>query len=382
MGTPPATALSMVMCAGGRALRWSSLLPLSLVGCTLAPAGPGLGDGATDGHAEADTAAETMPGSTGGGGPHGEDTGDTGPGAGTASEPPLKLDVGVPDQPQPASGCTKVDFLFVIGSSASVRHHQDNLAASFPGFIQAIEETLGGADDIHIMVADTDEDHIAICEQYCGFGSPICSGYACGEADEAWGACDRAYGSGVRHPLGWNASNADCGFATGDRFVTMDQPDLAETFACAARVGTSTNAEWQLRALATAVSPEALAGDGCNAGFLRDDALLVVTLISDEPDGYSGETLEHWRDAVVAAKGGDAEAVVMLGILPPDVADPAGLCQRADADYPKPAPDLHAFVGMFPRATVGDVCAADYAPFLAEAVALIDVACEEFVPVG
>ncbi|MEM6995943.1 MAG: hypothetical protein AAF721_35875, partial [Myxococcota bacterium] len=360
-------------------MRSCAVLLACVAGCGLSPSGVALSAGTGDVPADDGTttgpAAESS-GDDGTSSSSGVDSGTTG------DDLPLKLDVMPPDQPPPASGCTKVDFLFVIDSSASMRHHQDNLAASFGGFITAIEEALDTADDYQIMVVDTDPDHIAICEQYCGFGSPICSGYACGDAAVHWDECDTQYGSGVRHPLGWNASNTDCQFASDDRYLTSDQDDLAAAFACAAKVGTSTNVEWQLLAMAAALDESVNGDGGCNAGFVRDDALLVVTLITDEPDTDSGDTLEAWRDKVVEAKGGDADAVVMLGILPPDVEDPSSVCMLDDPDDPQAAPDLHEFVAMFPRTITGDVCAADYAPFLAEAVALIDVACEEYEPVG
>ena len=334
--------------------------------------------GATDsGGATGDETSEPEPP----GGASDSSTGTDGDGADDDDGGPLLLDVMPGDVPPPRSmGCTKVDFLFVIDSSASMRHHQDNLAASFPGFIAAIEQALGDVDDFHVMVADTDPNHIAICEQYCDFGSPICSGYACGDAALHWDACDEMYGAGVRHPLGWNASNEDCGLGDA-RYLTAQHPDLEGSFACAAKVGTSTNAEWQLQSMAAALAPEMTGARGCNDGFLRDDALLVIALITDEPDEYSGSTVQAWADEVIAAKT-DSEAIVMLGILPPDVPDPAATCNLDDPDYPKAAPDLHAFVGLFPRSTVGDVCEPDYAPFLVEAVGLIDIACEEFEPAG
>lgn len=351
-----------------------------VLGCAVAPSDSDFASGSggtTDG---ATTSHPSDPDTTTGSDaqrPDGTDRPDETSGGGS-----LKLDVTPPDTPVAASGCTKVDFLFVIDSSASMRHHQDNLAASFAGFIAAIGDALQDADDFQILVADTDPNHVAICEQYCGFGSPICSGYTCGDAALHWDACDEQHGSGVRHPLGWNASNIDCGFVGADRFLTSAQPDLSDTFSCAARVGTSTNVEWQLASMAAALAPEANGPDGCNAGFVRDDALLVITIITDEPDTYSKQTPIAWHDAVVAAKGGDSDAIVMLGILPPDVDDPAAQCQLDEPDYPKAAPDLHEFVELFERRTTGDVCADNYAPFLTEAVALIDVACDEFVPVG
>ena len=54
------------------------------------------------------------------------------------------------------NGCQKVDFLFVIDNSGSMLEEQNNLAGSFPSFINSIQSTLDAAQDYHIMVIDTD----------------------------------------------------------------------------------------------------------------------------------------------------------------------------------------------------------------------------------
>ena len=54
-------------------------------------------------------------------------------------------------------------------------------------------------------------------------------------------------------------------------------------------------------------------------GFLRDDAILVITVISDDPpsSGDSAATdVMPWVDAVLDAKNGDPGAVVVLGLVP------------------------------------------------------------------
>src|SRR5688572_4421644 len=55
----------------------------------------------------------------------------------------------------PATGCTKVDFLFVVDNSLSMLEEQTALVQSFPGFMRVVEQALG-ASDFHIMVVDTD----------------------------------------------------------------------------------------------------------------------------------------------------------------------------------------------------------------------------------
>src|SRR5690606_31696793 len=87
--------------------------------------------------------------------------------------------------------------------------------------------------------------------------------------------------------------------------------NLSDTFACVAQVGTG-GANEVGAALAAAVAPEINAPGGCNDGFLRDDALLMVTMVTPSYDDSFTGSVEEWYQAVVAAKHGDPGAIVML----------------------------------------------------------------------
>ena len=54
--------------------------------------------------------------------------------------------------------------------------------------------------------------------------------------------------------------------------------------------------------------------------WVRSDASLVIISVSDEPEG-SGNTVEHFKDAILAAKGGDAEKVRFFTICTRDACD-------------------------------------------------------------
>ena len=112
-------------------------------------------------------------------------------------------------------------------------------------------------------------------------------------------------------------------------------------------------------------------------GFLRDDAILVVTIISDA-NKYSGHLdtdadLQGWYDGLVAAKNGDPTSIVMLGLFP-DGHRPDGLCQTGNEKYEQWT-DLWGAQGIY-----GSVCAPDYTPFFVDAVNTIDLTCDDFVP--
>jgi hypothetical protein len=310
------------------------------------------------------------------------------PAAGSSSEDGgLKLDVGARetegDDPDAIEGCHKVDFLFVIDNSGSMSDEQANLVANFPGFIDTISAELDDANDYHIMVIDSDAYPWGGCETLCEnplFALPcVASGYECGVtvAEE----CEDILGAGVVHPKGVDSSNTACNFSSGMRYMDQTEPDLHAAFACAAQVGTGSmnDPERPMEAMVQAVTPSTEAW-ACNEGFLRDDAILVVTFITDEDDnpgdGSEGN-VEGWRNALISAKHGDEKAVVVLGLF--GDGDPmGGTCSGAEA-----SPRLRQFVDSWgDLGFSGSVCAASYQPFFAEAVGLISTACEDFVPPG
>lgn len=307
------------------------------------------------------------------------------------------------------SGCDKVDFLFIIDNSGSMGDEQGNLINSFPQFIDTIQTTLDDVQDYHIMVLDVDAYIYEQCQQACDNAPPecivdgICSinaaptclfpcflgsvcgidgGYQCGVTQPE--ECEDVLGAGVTHPRGQGSSNQDCSFATGTRYMDSTEPDLSATFECAAQVGVSSYAgtERPMEAMVQAVTGGTEA-DTCNAGFLRDDAILVVTFITDEDDnvGDSAGTPAGWRQALISAKNGDENALVVLGLFG-DNDQPGGICQDlVDADGAEAAPRLREFVDSFgDKGFYGSVCAPSYDEFFQQAVSLIDVTCDEFIP--
>jgi hypothetical protein len=327
----------------------------------------------------------------------------------------IKLDVGFATtmsiDPDDQSGCDKVDFLFVIDNSGSMGDEQGNLINSFPQFIETIQTTLDEeAQDYHIMVLDVDAYIYEQCQQACDTAPEICivdgicsvmaapeclfpcflgsvcgldGGYQCGVTQPE--ECEDVLGAGVTHPRGQGSSNMDCNFATGARYMDDNEPDLSATFECAAQVGVSSYAgtERPMEAMVQAVSTNTEAAT-CNEGFLRDDAILVVTFITDEDDAFgdSAGTPAGWRQALIAAKNGDENAIVVLGLFG-DNDQPGAICQDLGmgTDGAEPSPRLREFVESFgDKGFYGSVCAPSYDEFFQEAVGLIDVTCEEFIP--
>jgi hypothetical protein len=271
---------------------------------------------------------------------------------------PLSGPLDLPPLPPPAEkGCKNIDFLFVIDNSDSMEDEQANLVQSFPGFVDVMQRELR-AKDFHIMVVGTGGDREEDDEPTL---NPL--------------ECDEVQGAGRRR----SEEGEECGIQGGLPFMTGSQPELEATFSCVARVGTDGSAIEEPMDAVLAATSEALNDSGrCNAGFLRDDAVLVVTFITDEEDRRSQGEPEEWRSLLLERKHDNPDALVVLGLVGDNNVDGGllgGPCSLLDADG---APRLQSFVQSL-SGVLGSVCAPDYAPFFATAVSTIDSACDEFV---
>jgi hypothetical protein len=253
-----------------------------------------------------------------------------------------------------------VDLLFVVDNSLSMLEEQQALIASFPRFVQVVEARLSSS-DFHVMVIDTDAENaidlLALVLM------------------PAREPCAATLGAGRRS----DSRGRDCGLSGAQRYMDRSQQSLSAAFSCVAEVGTLGNpGETPVSALLAAIAPAQNAAGGCNEGFLRDDAILVVTFIGDEDDTSSPDGPIQWYDAIVRAKGGDADSIVMLALSGGDAAQPE--FADCDADDAQPAPRLRELVESFSFGSTGSVCAPDYSPFFEQAVEAVDLACTTFVP--
>lgn len=305
------------------------------------------------------TDASTGSGSTTSTGTSGESTG-------------LRLDLGAgPDlePPQPAGCRGKIDFLFVISSGQYVEDLQAKLALAFPKFIETIETKFADF-DFHILVTDgsADEWGNPFCNEDCPMTpAPGCVGYPCDQLDLV-GPCETTWGAGTVFNAGYSTMNKPCGVVGGRRYLTREQPDLGETFQCVARVG-GNGGDLLGHAVTRAVSPELNGPGGCNEGFLRDDALLVVTFATATQDSDSPGTPPEWAQAVIDAKHGDADAIVAFGIGGTKY---GGKCQKLDT--------VCQMATVFPRSFWISLFEPDYAPGFDEATDALVAACGEFIP--
>jgi hypothetical protein len=194
--------------------------------------------------------------------------------------------------------------------------------------------------------------------------------------------CDKKIGAGVTFPSGTAASNRRCELDGGRRYITSGQQDIKEAFACIAQVGTG-GAGATGQAMVAALQPEINDPDdeyACNGGFLRDDALLVVTIIQDTYDEDSLGTVDEWIAALRAAKNGDDDAFMVL-VLTTDVdVGYQQLCWPNDLQPKNPEPASHA--DGVEHGFVGSICMGTTALLQGARVTYLVDLCDDFVPPG
>lgn len=261
--------------------------------------------------------------------------------------------------------CDKVDLLFVIDNSFSMAQEQSKLIANFPVFANEIQTQLAGVDSYHVAVVTTDNygDTPNINED-----RPTC------------------------RTLGASVTRSDSGtcapYAEGKPYMT-DMDDLGAKFSCAADVGTDgASTERVGGAIVEAMRPAINDAGGCNEGFLRDDALLVIVILTDENDASTqwGSPTD-WATAVAAAKGDREENVVVLSLIWDDGNGNPNGCTSNGLPPLIPGDETYGeaivqFTNYFTNGTVGSVCVSDYGPFFSSAISVIGSACDDFVPPG
>lgn len=166
---------------------------------------------------------------------------------------------------------TPADILFVVDNSGSMADEQENLATNFQAFI----EEIAGAGDYQIMVVSTDVDssngeRTGLQISTFAPASPNnlidLSGAGCTDLPIAHG-CAR----------GPDAARRIISSAT------MSRDEQVSVFQENVRLGScGSGREQGLAAMRSAL--EQSRGGGCNSGFLRDGANLVVVVVSDEQD--------------------------------------------------------------------------------------------------
>lgn len=198
-----------------------------------------------------------------------------------------------------------VDWLFVVDDSNSMEEEQAALSREIPRLVEILVTGDGNGDGI--------EDFAPVRSVHLGI---ITSDLGAGEHLEV-STCARGWGGDGRLRRGIQISASCAGLEVSDGIFSFGPEDdadariaFADDFACAARAGLGgcgfeQPLEATLRALAPS-EPTAWTAPGyepivfrdgssghaldANAGFLRDDSVLAITLLSDEEDCSTPDT--------------------------------------------------------------------------------------------
>lgn len=276
--------------------------------------------------------------------------------------------------------CERIDFVFVIDNSSSMADEQQHLVDAVPGFVEAMQTALPDVKSLRVGVVDTDA--------YPALGNPDALD-GCPEGAEC-DSCDYTLGALTTKPASAIDPAASCSFSTGEAYMDGLSDGFGAEFECAAIVGTEGNpVEQQAAALVNAVSPELNAAGACNDSFVRDDALLVFLVISDEEDDVSDAPAPQggsvgepsvWYEALVEAKDGKETNIVSLGLIggSPRFNDCSDLSQGLDGA--EQTTRLEQFVGGFENGFTGSVCSEGYDDFFAKALEEVSDGCRFFIP--
>lgn len=304
-----------------------------------------------------------------------------GDGGGTDSGVTMRPDGSLPPGDM---GCDKFDILFVIDDSGSMSEEQANLATNFPRFITELDafRTVDGRPlDYRLGVTTTGRDTTTIIEFPPSFPVPPMSIVETGPAGEL-------------------LMDSGCGMTR--RWIERDDADVAGTFSCIAQVGTGgSSIEMPLHMLELSLTERV--AEGTNAGFLREDALLAVVVLTDEddcsrlddpihlmlpditmpaaaadvcdPTAPEIEPLTRFLAAYDGVKG-DRGRWAMAVIAGPG----PGSCTSSFGDAIE-ASRLNEFLGLAGENTVfSSICEGDLATALTDALTTFDAACQSFPP--
>ena len=208
----------------------------------------------------------------------------------------------------PAAPPVPVDILFVVDNSGSMADEQANLAANFNFFIDQVAGTV----DYRIGIVTTDLDSQVevsprnyIPAEMMGDTFPswdMGDPYAPLNQEDSRENCEPTPG-----PIAHGCFRGPDPAARVIDSTTMDRDRQIQAFKANVVVGScGSGSERGLQAMVRAL--DQMRPGGCNAGFLRDEANLVIIFVSDE-ENYVGpeETLsipQVVRD-VIDAKGAD-----------------------------------------------------------------------------
>jgi len=176
-----------------------------------------------------------------------------------------------------------------------------------------------------------------------------------------------------------DSSGTSCGLANG-KFAT-EEDNLLEAIPCLAQTGRQTvlpQDERLMDAVFTALTDTTLNGPGgCNEGFFRPNAPLLLLIMSDVDDTMSANEPDEWFGQLRALNSGTASGMSAMGLIPPALAP---VCDNEDGA--QLAPRLHAFLGEYDplKQTSSDLCNVGASDLKDGVAAIADAVCPVTMP--
>lgn len=257
-----------------------------------------------------------------------------------------------------------MDILFVVDNSGSMLEEQQNLADNFPRFIEVLDN-FTPALDYRVGVTTTGRDYNWSIDTPLG---PLPNSQTGGDNGALLQRCDMAR-----------------------RWVERNDPDPGATFSCAAEVGDQGPAmEMPLEVIRQAFTDRL--DDGTNAGFLRDDALLALVVLTDEDDCSYRDPVTLGLTEIMCQS--QQPAVAEYKTFLDDLTGAPGRWAMAAIAGPGPgqcnsefgsaaeAVRLKELVGQAgDNGIMSSICSGDLATALEDALATFEDACQELPPI-
>jgi hypothetical protein len=267
--------------------------------------------------------------------------------------------------------CAKMDIVFVVDNSGSMQEEQSNLANNFSVVTQKLDAftTKSGAKlDYRIAVTTTGKSArytIAPKSPFPNIPDP-----------PPMKIDDKGDDGRFRH---------GCGMTRG--WLERGDANIVNQLSCIANVGTNgPSLEMPLESLRLALTDRM--SDGANAGFLRDDALLAVVMMTDEDDcsrtdedftiaddtcpmGPPSVPLDDYVGALDKLKGGRSRWAGAVIAGPTECSSSFGSAKEAAR--------LKQFVAKSGGNVVfSSICLGNLTSALENAIAAFDAACKKF----
>jgi hypothetical protein len=285
-----------------------------------------------------------------------------------------------------AAGCQMMDILFVIDDSGSMACEQTMLGQAFPQFVQVIDQfnnANASSVDYRLGVTSTGRS-VKYTTKIPGLGS-----------------------------LPLNEKGMDGKLATTNGLTDPwidgpgDPATISSQFSSLANLGTG-GPGYEMPLEAMRMSLQKMEPGEVNDGFLREDALFIVVVITDEDDcsrmdndftvgmescntspiKHNLVDLEEYRN-YMNDKFGGFEQWVFVAIAGKDGCDGTSYpisCGDPEADGANKAVRLQNFVanyvndGPYDNGLFSDICTTNLSDALAQALDKMEVACEEYQP--